>query len=160
MSYYNAALENYNYFNDPRVGAKLRGKWYESFCKRTMTVDVRLYLEPEDDSDDSDEMLVTFPVHYKMCHECAGHGVEVNPSIDAGGISGEDMYDDPDFAEAYFGGAYDQKCSTCDGEKVVPEINTVGMTKEQKELLKKFREQEDEKEACFAEMMAERRMGC
>lgn len=156
---YNGALETYNYYNDSRVQAGLRGKWYKSFDKLTMTVKVDLFLEPEED-DDPDEMEVEFPVHFVVCDGCQGHGTEVNPSIDAGGISGEDMYDDPDFAAAYFGGAYDQNCSTCDGQKVVPEITTTALTEEQKELLKKFREQLDEQEACFREMMAERRMGC
>lgn len=155
----NIAMENYNYYNDPRVQAGLRGKWYETFDKRSMTVDVRLYLEPKDDSDYSDEILVTFPVHYEVCDGCEGHGRMVNPSMDAGGISGEDMYDDPDFAEAYFGGAYDQKCSTCNGEKVIPTISETGLSEELKLRLKQLREQQEDQEASFQEMMAERRMG-
>ena len=49
-----------------------------------------------------------------ICPACHGDGRHVNPSIDAGGISGDDFAQDPDFAEAYFSGVYDQACRVCD----------------------------------------------
>ena len=49
------------------------------------------------------------------CYQCDGKGTMVNPSIDAGGLSCEDFYDDPDFEEAYFSGRYDVTCSACNG---------------------------------------------
>jgi len=157
MSYFfNAALETYNYYNDSRVQAGLKGKWYKSFDQKSMTVTIELDLYDEEGDYSED---VTFPVHFVVCDGCQGHGKMVNPSIDCGGLSHEELYDDPDFAEAYFGGAYDINCSTCNGNKVVPEITTSGLTEEQEKNLRLFREQQDEKEACFAEMMAELRMG-
>jgi hypothetical protein len=47
---------------------------------------------------------------------CSGDGTTVNPNIDANGLSAEDFDDDPDFAEAYFRGEYDQACAACGGK--------------------------------------------
>lgn len=55
MSYYNAALETYNYYNDSRVQAGLKGKWYKEFDPQRMVVKINLFVEPETD-DDPDEM--------------------------------------------------------------------------------------------------------
>jgi hypothetical protein len=50
-----------------------------------------------------------------ICTLCHGDGHVVNPAIDAGGISGEEMDADPDFREAYLAGAYDVPCNRCGG---------------------------------------------
>jgi RecJ-like exonuclease len=50
-----------------------------------------------------------------ICPICDGDGTYVNPNIDGNGLTADDFNDDPDFAEAYFGGAYDVTCSTCNG---------------------------------------------
>jgi hypothetical protein len=152
MSYHNTALETYNYYNDRRVQNGFREKWYKSFDKKNMIVKVQIY-------DEDYEEEVTFPVHFSVCPECQGHGRMVNPSIDAGGISQEEFYDDPDFAEAYLSKVYDIDCSYCKGEKVVPEITISGMSEDMKRKVELLREQQADQEACLAEMMAERRMG-
>lgn len=56
-------------------------------------------------------------VPYKRdnCWQCNGKGTMVNPSIDAGGLTCDDFYEDPDFEEAYFSGRYDVTCSACNG---------------------------------------------
>ena len=59
------------------------------------------------------------PAVYEVCPTCDGKGSHVNPSIDSHGISAEEMYDDPEFAEDYFGGAYDVSCNECEGRRVV-----------------------------------------
>ena len=52
---------------------------------------------------------------WMICPVCEGEGSHVNPSIDAHGISPEEFHQDPDFAEAYFSGAYDVSCKNCRG---------------------------------------------
>lgn len=73
------------------------------------------------------------PVHFIVCPTCEGRGTHVNPSIDSGGIEVEDFYEDPDFAEAYFGGAYDVSCHECGGQRVVEEPDEDAMSPEQLE---------------------------
>lgn len=159
MSYHNAALENYNYYSDPRVAASMRGNWYKKFDSHSMTVTVELtnYNEEEDWSETYE---VKFPVHFAVCDLCDGRGSEVSPSIDAGGLSQDDFYDDPEFYHHYMSGSYDQQCSQCNGLRVTPEISTSNLNDEQKAELAKFREQQDEEEANLAEHLAELRMGC
>lgn len=52
---------------------------------------------------------------WRICPACHGEGTCVNPNIDSNGLSAEDFADDPDFAEAYMGGAYDVNCGACGG---------------------------------------------
>lgn len=59
-------------------------------------------------------------VRFEVCPLCDGRGRHVNPSIDAHGLTREDFDEDPDFAESYFRGDYDETCNLCRGEKVVP----------------------------------------
>jgi hypothetical protein len=56
-----------------------------------------------------------------ICTLCRGEGHHVNPSIDAGGLSADDMNDDPDFAEGYRRGDYDVSCARCGGSGKVRE---------------------------------------
>lgn len=55
---------------------------------------------------------------FEVCSMCEGSGKVTNPNIDCGGLSREDFYDDPDFAEDYFSGRYDITCPHCDGKRV------------------------------------------
>jgi hypothetical protein len=54
-----------------------------------------------------------------VCPVCDGNGSHVNPAIDCNGLTAEDFADDPDFAEDYFRGAYDQPCNRCGGRSTV-----------------------------------------
>jgi hypothetical protein len=56
---------------------------------------------------------------YIVCPVCDGEGKTVNPDIDAHGLTREDFIDDPDFAEAYRAGYYDQVCRGCHGRTTV-----------------------------------------
>lgn len=56
---------------------------------------------------------------YQVCPVCNGEGKTVNPSIDAHGLTAEDFYEDPDFAEDYKSGVYDIVCNGCHGQRVV-----------------------------------------
>ncbi|HEU01353.1 hypothetical protein LCGC14_1552590 [marine sediment metagenome] len=59
------------------------------------------------------------PAVFGVCQTCNGKGHHVNPSIDSHGISAEEMYEDPEFAEDYFGGVFDVDCNECEGLRVV-----------------------------------------
>jgi len=72
---------------------------------------------------DDGEQVHTVHLCFEVCGTCEGRGLHVNPSIDAHGLSAEDFYDDPDFAEAYFEGRYNVLCHECHGDRVVPEID-------------------------------------
>lgn len=50
-----------------------------------------------------------------ICTLCSGDGHYVNPAIDSHGISAEELADDPEFAEQYMSGAYDEQCRRCGG---------------------------------------------
>jgi hypothetical protein len=54
-----------------------------------------------------------------VCPACLGEGKTVNPNIDAHGLTAEDFFEDPDFAEDYRSGVYDQTCLACCGQRVV-----------------------------------------
>lgn len=56
---------------------------------------------------------------YRVCPTCEGTGTTVNPNVDAHGLTAEDFYDDPDFAEDYRSGIYDIPCNACRGLRVV-----------------------------------------
>ncbi len=65
----------------------------------------------------------TLPMKWALCSVCNGNGSHVNPSIDSGGLSAEDFDEDPDFAESYMSGAYDQTCNKCRGRTTVPVVD-------------------------------------
>lgn len=134
-----------NYHNDSRVRAKDR--WYIDFDEKRMTATVTIW-----DDDGCGEETVTVPVAFSVCPTCNGKGSHVNPSIDCDGLTPEDFHEDPDFAEDYFGGSYDEICYGCDGKRVVP----VCLDKAANEKLEKSAIFDAE---CRAEMMAERSMG-
>ena len=120
---------------------------------------------------------------FAVCPTCDGNGTHVNPSIDSEGISAEQFYEDPDFEEAYFSGAYDVACAECGGQRVVTKCATDGCSEaamaESRSGMNDRRdrvssrhyahcfshlteaEQEEwvDEESMFAEMEAERRMG-
>lgn len=73
---------------------------------------------------------VEIPSRFEVCWRCEGHGTHVNPSIDGNGISPEEFYEDPDFAESYFKGHYDVQCEECRGERVVLEPDYERMSPE------------------------------
>ena len=127
-------IDDLNYFRDPRN------------CDRAEVPTV--YLGDE---------KVELPWHWEVCPVCGGKGTHVNPSIDAGGLTGEDFAEDPDFAEGYFSGMYDQTCNYCGGRTTVPAVDEDRLTSEQREAL----EAQDRADAeIHAERMMEIRMGC
>lgn len=104
------------------------------------------------DPETGDDIEIPLPMKWGVCPVCNGEGRHVNPSIDAGGLSAEDFDQDPDFAEAYMAGAYDQVCNRCEGRTTVPVVNEDAIPAEQ---LKAWRKQERELAECRAQERAE-----
>jgi hypothetical protein len=56
---------------------------------------------------------------WMVCPVCEGEGKTINPAIDCNGLTAQDFAEDPNFAEDYWGGAYDIICRGCKGQRVV-----------------------------------------
>jgi len=112
-------MEDYNYFHDPRVKASMinHGKVVEEGRTKYLVVE----------SGEEDEPDIKLLCKWGVCGLCNGDGTHTNPSIDAGGIGGDDEFWDDDCDEEgnsrYFSGAYDVTCTECKGKRVVPEVD-------------------------------------
>lgn len=63
------------------------------------------------------------PTKFEVCPQCEGKG---KSSAYLGAFSGrrlEEMRDDPEWCEDYFGGRFDRPCETCKGLRVVPVVD-------------------------------------
>jgi hypothetical protein len=101
------------YHNDRRVIAANTPSWAAWIDEEHMTAGATFY---EDDEGCEREI----PFKWEVCPTCHGKGKHVNPSIDAGGINGEDFEADRDFYNDYRAGVYDVRCYECKGRRVVP----------------------------------------
>tara|TARA_Y100000310_G_scaffold73381_2_gene69521 strand:- start:740 stop:1291 length:552 start_codon:yes stop_codon:yes gene_type:complete len=140
-------LENFNYYNDPRVINAMAGSSYilgASKSSNQLFIDPS-FLEYHDDGEGNHDpkavinlvdkvalkgeykgkkaLIINAPIRNALCPHCEGDGTMVNPNIDCGGLSQEDFDDDPDFEEDYHSGRYDIQCSHCKGEKIVHAVN-------------------------------------
>lgn len=111
----NQMIENHNYWSDHRVRASMVSGPFESIDEKRMVG----VLKEMNGIPDGTEV----PLKYEVCSTCQGKGTHVNPSIDCCGLSAEDFREDPDFAQDYFSGMYDQPCNECGGKRVTPEID-------------------------------------
>lgn len=98
----------------------------------------------------------TVALKWQVCGTCHGKGKHVNPSIDAHGLSYEDMHDDPEFAEEYLRGMYDVPCYECKGRTTTLTVDEKGTSQE---TLKFITDWIDDMYAARRECYAERRMG-
>ena len=173
-----------NFYNDPRVSCD--SDRYMGYHKKLNKVLVWLdkgMLEDEEKFEDLkdliakdeegqflrrkkdwvDEVAFVFPCEMQVCSVCDGKGTHVNPSVDCNGLSREDFENDPDFAESYFRGDYDQTCNNCGGNNVEPVI-AHGMLEKMdpryQEILKILDEVQKADREADAWDAAERRMGC
>lgn len=136
------------------------GPDYTSFDPKRMVLSFELVDTDEDSPTYDEEITLEFPAEYQVCSLCHGQGKHVNPSIDAHGISAEEFYDDPDFAEDYLSGTYDVECYRCHGLRVQPEIVAEKeLSEEQRKNLRRLEEYQREEAAYRAECEMERRMG-
>ena len=123
-------------------------QWYSRFDEKRM---VLILEEAGKDGED-----IEIPARYEVCSTCDGKGSHVNPSIDAHGISPEEFAEDPDFAESYHRGDYDQPCNECGGRRVVPVMDE---DRTSPEIIKLVNDRINDHYAYIAECEAERRMG-
>ena len=143
-----------NYYNDGRVraGQRREDSPIKSIDNRKMLLTITVY-----DSDEDAEFETEVPFKYEVCPTCEGKGKHVNPSIDCNGLSAEDFYEDPDFAEEYMEGRYDVECYCCGGKKVVPVMDR---ERTDSDILKLLDEKERDDAEYRGMVEAERRMGC
>jgi hypothetical protein len=92
-------------------------------------------------------------LEWGVCPVCKGEGSHTNPSIDSNGLSSDELHEDPEFAENYFSGVYDVKCSECQGERVIP-------TSSDLRFIEFIQKDDDERYEMDMEVAAEIRMGC
>lgn len=151
---YDSIIDNMNYFNDPRVRAAERDSTVALIGKL-----IRYAVEDELDPFEEYGVTPDFTPEFtwEVCPMCMGEGTTVNPSIDAGGISSEQFYEDPDFADDYFGGVYDIQCPECKGRTTVQDVDFERLPQKLQDALDDWWESES---ADHAERMAEIRMGC
>lgn len=116
-------LDDRNYYNDHRVQAGERAKWYKSIDARRMVAIVLVnYVDEQDGLETEEECEV--PFKFEVCPTCDGKGTHTNPSVDSGGITGSEWaeWDDED-RESYMEGTYDVQCYECRGQRVTPEMD-------------------------------------
>jgi hypothetical protein len=104
-----------------------------------------------------DEVEHRLPWKWEVCSVCNGEGKHVAAGVDSSGLSAEDFAEDPDFAEAYFDGAYDVECSRCKGRSTEKVIDWEKVPAELREAI----EAEERAESDYRAMvLAEIRAGC
>jgi hypothetical protein len=84
--------------------------WWSNINTNNMTATLELF----------DNEKIEIPIRFDVCPLCEGKGFHVDPSIDSHGISSEEFTEDPDFAEEYNSGSYNQRCNMCNGKCVIP----------------------------------------
>jgi hypothetical protein len=78
--------------------------------------------------DDTDSEI-ELPFKWIICGACDGHG---KSSAYLGAFTGEQMREDPDFADDYRRGFYDRACDDCGGTGKVKVADFSRMTKQQR----------------------------
>mgnify|MGYP001086322777 CR=1 FL=1 len=104
---------------------------------------------------DGDTILVTG--HMEVCPTCQGTGSHVRHDLDDSAMV-DSMREDGDYEglEAYFGGAFDEICTECDGKNVVLVPDWESIPEWARKAMKRF---DDDRAYDRAVMEAERRMG-
>lgn len=161
-----SAIEESNYWRDRRV--RVRASQHDGWTLDEQTQRATVTL-PETECDACDELdehgpckrhqvdTLAIPFRWIVCGICDGRGRHVNPAIDCGGLTREDLDDDPDFAEDYFAGRHDVTCGECNGRRIVPELTP--HTDEERAAVAVLEEHERGEAEYEAECRAERAMG-
>lgn len=90
------------------------------------------------------------PFTWRICCGCNGHS---KSSAYLGAFTGEQMREDPEFAEDYMAGRYDRACDKCGGSGKVKVADLKAMSKQDR---KAYREQQRELTEMRAVERAER----
>lgn len=121
-----AILERRNYYHDRRTIAAMQAPAYkvkDSGPRRVVIELDELLLEnliddellPEDHNG-----VLEMQTQAEVCGMCHGSGKVVDPKYDAGGLTREDIEQDPEwFYDSYMGGECDITCPECSGIRVV-----------------------------------------
>lgn len=116
---------------DYRIKARLTKSWYGSLDLTDMTAKVYYY-------EGDDELMESVPFKFEVCPTCNGTGFYTNPDVDSDGITESEWeHWSSDEREDYFRGAYDEPCSHCNGNCVVPTVDQNRATQEQIDLVHK-----------------------
>jgi hypothetical protein len=102
------------------------------------------------------------PFSWEVCDCCGGSGTHVHRSIDAGGLTAEDLREwDEDEREGYFSGRYDVSCEDCGGRRVTacPTEPSTGSSRAHKAAWAAYCEWDEDERYSRAERAAEIRMG-
>lgn len=102
------------------------------------------------------EYELVLPAVRVVCPVCDGSGKHVNPAIDGHGLGPED-FEDQDFAESYWSGAYDVQCEECNGRNVVEELDWERIGREWPRIAMAVQRSSDRQAADRAEAAWERR---
>jgi len=112
-----------------------------------------------------DQIDVSFPACWAICPACEGNATTTRHiECDGGGFTASEFaeacHEDEDFAEKYFGGAYDRPCPDCKGLGRIQVIDEDAVTGWRERIfLRAFQAQERDSRAIDAIQAAERRMG-
>lgn len=99
--------------------------------------------------------LARLPVKFELCPQCQGSG-----SCDAweGGMTSEEMWEQgDDFVRDYLDGVYNVLCRTCNGKRVVEEVDREGCDPDD---LKRYDRLQRELFEMYQQERMERMMGC
>ena len=109
------------------------------------------------EGENEEEVVFWLSGKMEVCQECGGTGSHVRRDIDDSAMVDSMREDgDDEGLEAYFGGAYDVRCTRCNGANVVLVPN---MDEMDAEFLKRIQEWEQSEYEYQRECAAERRMG-
>ena len=113
--------------------------------------------------DTEDEVAVQLPSKNEVCPRCEGHGTHLTPSIGEHAYSMEEFheaFDDDESRGEYFrrGGIYDVTCEKCHGRNVIAVVDEDACTAEQKEHLRLYEEEQEQRAQWDAEDRATMRM--
>lgn len=80
------------------------------------------------------EVEVIIPGEWEICDTCRGEG---KVAFQGMAFTESEFYEDPDFAEDYWGGKYDKQCTDCNGtgKIYVPITDPAGMTEDQRKAI-------------------------
>lgn len=107
-----------------------------------------------------EEEFEPLPKKRIVCPTCDGKGKHVNPSIDAHGITSDEMHElGFEFQEDYMSGVYDVSCYECKGNNVVEAVDEEEAKHRDPELLQEWYDWIQSAYDTEAEYAAERRFG-
>lgn len=128
----------------------------------TKTVRFFVYEHPVTGEEIDDYVDYAFPAKWVVCYDCGGDGTTYLgwSAGEQPAFTSEDFYEDPDFAEDYFGGFYDKQCPACKGRTTILEIEEKFLNEEQAAFYKAYCDDQYEEYLYQREVEAERRFGC